>query len=1814
MYYFINAMIKDSVEKVINAEQQTKDKVILKIESFADPMIYRSIASMIISHLKQKNINNYCIKLSQREFEKLFNDCSDSYSEIKSFFEDSDLVADKSITFYRNLQNYQYIFLLGTENEEDSSGLSNIKSITPVDLQHYFYSESDNKYEFHKMFCQNDAQDSVSSDFISVIDRLYKDLFSLVDFNFLKFTKTVQEYLNRIDNDQYIMGNIADFLDFFYQNLEEWGLGPIYKNIPPLRDINKTNKNLLETEFSFFNRTKSFKSYNVAKLKKTIDDFNLDLIEDPNGHNYKEKYSPEWFETTCFSDFQELYQSIEKYVLHGDVFEKDRLQKIDYSIIADIFGIKTLTDTSPRLPKDNVNMFRGDPFEVFLKAIVKFIQSQIADKRSYDSYNLDNPLRFCITLTKIELKCWHTNNEEDEDKDKDTDDLLQDSWERLCVYLGGVLDYINKSFKNNGIGISVSLDRYFFKPYDSYLDLRNDGVLVSASDSSKFNRISFEVIQSDCDEPFKCLWSYSDKEPWFSDFSLLMDERLINNIKLIKYLEENFELGITENNKKYFFPVFLCKEMSAINAARDEEEFYNSYNQLDLKCCNLYDLIEKSKKISKPKNNLLSDFGLITKSFFDKLLNQGFYSVITDEDNTAEKYIHQYNEFSKYLINTDLSDDLGFLFANSFVIVQGYCDYNELFSLDRIPSVLRKSDTFIVPAWHPAAVEKIVKQREFLMLGLAEKLRKVFSQSDALKNEDLTDFIKELHSLTKYPRVLDVMVSGNGKLLECSQSYGNISVYSNRDSNDEQIVRMRDVVKKEMIYDEDFTISSSIVYNDDAKMYYEIITKYLSIFPDYYNNLSLVFINPSDLQPIVAMINHYSNEFCNQHDGLLNISLKIYSHDNNLNGKNYLKSWLDENLNIDGNVNIKTYLNSWISNMHNNSGISSGNNNGGLLELIGDNNDIIFVMNHLCSKELSFLKDFAKYSEHSPNDCLLFPLSEPFVNKKNRGTRKIEYSLKQFNCSYLHSLLVNCLHSDLVDNPQCQTLYKVLEMNESMANIIPKLHAHGNFVVCIDSKMDELFLKNSENDNFSIIGYMTGKGIQGNSNITISTRSSVQKSLFDKFKKRLQILFSWSSDIAELATQSIFDMATKLDGISIFNSIRENNYAINEFLAYVLTALYQNKKSQGNDLEVLIHLDSYKHWFNFDETNENLRPDFLLLSVKDTDRKLKIFAQVIECKLSMFDKLDDLFVKAEQQVSRGLEVLMECFDPLSISIKSKYWFVQLYKALQFAQISFNSDNNGIDLKKILDGNFEINWSGSIYGFAVDYDQKEPEFLRSSCFGYETIKFPQMYIKNLLLEYQSENEEYSVIDQSLMLDERESESDEGIIEDDFNIDTSDFYVHPTIDQNENIGTQQKLFTFPNEDKESEKNSPLEVIDDVGVSSQTTDGNSSIIQTALSSKNESNCIEQHTNLENVRVLIGKSTRRNEPIYWEFGNRNLQNRHLLITGTSGSGKTYSIQALMYEVAKNNIPIVVFDYSKSFALDQLNSKFKDLIGNKLIEHNISRDGISINPFAVDESEPEHLAIRHVPGRIADIFSHVFKFGQQQHSVIYQSVSNAIKNKGKAVTIDDFKTELSNMDSSIAESVSSKMIELFDWSDLVFKNHATKIDWNDILYSPSANIHVFQLEGFPDQLKNVLVEVFLWELWFFVKRNHGNESKPFCVVLDEAQNLSHKSTSPSAKILTEGRKFGWSAWYATQSLKVLSDDEVTRLNQADTRLFFKPTQQEVVPIAKLIYPSEYKVHTEEISNLEKGLAIFDGSRVLNNKLMRSKPTPTKITSLEDRL
>ena len=144
-------------------------------------------------------------------------------------------------------------------------------------------------------------------------------------------------------------------------------------------------------------------------------------------------------------------------------------------------------------------------------------------------------------------------------------------------------------------------------------------------------------------------------------------------------------------------------------------------------------------------------------------------------------------------------------------------------------------------------------------------------------------------------------------------------------------------------------------------------------------------------------------------------------------------------------------------------------------------------------------------------------------------------------------------------------------------------------------------------------------------------------------------------------------------------------------------------------------------------------------------------------------------------------------------------------------------------------------------------------------------------------------------------------------------------------------------------------------------------------------------------------------------------------------------------------------------------------------------------------------------------------------------------------------------------------------------------------------------------EMQVIITELMLWDAWYYTKKV-GNKDKPFVVVLDEAQNLSHKKNSPSAAILTEGRKFGWSAWFATQSLKILAEDEVVRLLQAACKLYFKPTDDEVIKMSKQLDPTDGSAWLSALKSLNKGQCIVVGERVKpNGTFGQTKPTITSI-------
>lgn len=367
--------------------------------------------------------------------------------------------------------------------------------------------------------------------------------------------------------------------------------------------------------------------------------------------------------------------------------------------------------------------------------------------------------------------------------------------------------------------------------------------------------------------------------------------------------------------------------------------------------------------------------------------------------------------------------------------------------------------------------------------------------------------------------------------------------------------------------------------------------------------------------------------------------------------------------------------------------------------------------------------------------------------------------------------------------------------------------------------------------------------------------------------------------------------------------------------------------------------------------------------------------------------------------------------------------------------------------------------------------------------------------------------------------------------------------------------------------------------------------------------------------VRVLIGKDKYLHD-VYWEFGNKALANRHLLITGTSGQGKTYSIQTMLYELAKKNVSALIFDYTEGFMLQQLEEPFKNSLGDQINQQVIYSVGVPINPFHRHEVDLAGQKILEkesdVAARLADIFAHVYEFGAQQYSAIFDAAYNGLKTYGDKMNMRLFQDELEAVseDNKTAKSVISKMSPFFHTVEFT---EDPNFDWGNILYADEAKVNIMQLTLFSREMQVIITEMMLWDAWYYTKK-YGSKDKPFVVVLDEAQNLSHTMKSPSAAILTEGRKFGWSAWFATQSLKVLKDDEVVRLLQAAFKLYFKPTDDEFAKIAKQLDATGDYNWLPEIQKLKKGQCIVVGDKMkANGTVGPAAPVVTSIISFEDR-
>lgn len=256
--------------------------------------------------------------------------------------------------------------------------------------------------------------------------------------------------------------------------------------------------------------------------------------------------------------------------------------------------------------------------------------------------------------------------------------------------------------------------------------------------------------------------------------------------------------------------------------------------------------------------------------------------------------------------------------------------------------------------------------------------------------------------------------------------------------------------------------------------------------------------------------------------------------------------------------------------------------------------------------------------------------------------------------------------------------------------------------------------------------------------------------------------------------------------------------------------------------------------------------------------------------------------------------------------------------------------------------------------------------------------------------------------------------------------------------------------------------------------------------------------------------------------------------------------------------------------------------MGDRFRERIVYHEGFPLNPILRREKEVSGVVGKEKPfevaNRVVDVFSSVYSgFGPQQKSALYKAVKRGIErydDKMKMEHLLEILEELDGYTNSVLTSIVTRIVQHVDIDPFDYESGN---QWGEY-FAPGGNITVIQLAGYDqDEIKKLMAEFILWDLWYYTQ--NGTKDIPIPVILDEAQNLDFSDGSPSAKILREGRKFGWSAWFATQTFTNFSKDELAILDNVGIKVYFNSAESEVRVLASRIG----RVTPEELRMLQKG-------------------------------
>ena len=258
---------------------------------------------------------------------------------------------------------------------------------------------------------------------------------------------------------------------------------------------------------------------------------------------------------------------------------------------------------------------------------------------------------------------------------------------------------------------------------------------------------------------------------------------------------------------------------------------------------------------------------------------------------------------------------------------------------------------------------------------------------------------------------------------------------------------------------------------------------------------------------------------------------------------------------------------------------------------------------------------------------------------------------------------------------------------------------------------------------------------------------------------------------------------------------------------------------------------------------------------------------------------------------------------------------------------------------------------------------------------------------------------------------------------------------------------------------------------------------------------------------------------------------NGHMVLLGGSGSGKTQTMKAMISEISKYDIPMLIFDFNDDYFEDERDLNF--VPDNNLESYDVL-DGLPINPLALNSqsNSGNRLGVDMTRNiyKLNEIFKNIFDLGDQQAVFLMNAMYDVYRSKGittRTQTMGDngIMPEFRDLENIIVDHdlLYNRLRGIFDLG--LFDNNDFSLD----TFLQGKNVLRFT-ECPTDMIKEVTAEIMLDSIYSYLLRMGHYNGLRLAIFIDEAHKIANfKSVK---KLFKEARKYGCAVFLCSQEAK----------------------------------------------------------------------------------